>query len=750
MKIISLLFAVVMLMTSLAHADEASVTLLQRAAAYRQRGDDTQAAQLLRQALPQASSAQERQRIAALLGETLLDLRQYDEAARLLNESAQAGSARERAQIIIDLGNLKVRQKHGEEARAHYLQAVELAADAPELRWAAELNLAALEAPADRPAKLRALADKLPSVTGNSALAARLAVSLGAQAAALGTAGQDIALPAYNLARQRAEDARDARRLAEAYDGLGQLYETRQHGAEAMKLTELGIGFAQQDKALDLLVGLEARRGRLLRAGGKLDQARAAYSRSVDYLQQLRHAIPIEYQNGRSSFRDTLEPIYLELADLLLQKGAESVGDEQQQLFRQARDTLETMKRAELDDYLGDRCATSSTQGTILPPGTAVLYPVLLKDRVDVLLETSAGLRRGSMPIPGNKLRKDASRLARLMRAGESLGDLPSLLYDIMIRPLEGALTAQKIDTLIVVPDGPLRMIPFGALHDGESYLIEKFAVAVAPGLSMLGGGAAAGRSGFQMLLAGMSEAGNVVNKLTPEILSAISGDAEASTSRSLVQKRGIRDLASNLAESRSLIGDTGARERQLKTALALPGVKDEVAGIGKVAKGQTLLDGDFTMERFRQQVTSGRYRMVHIASHGVFGGSAEGSFVLAYDDLIGLNALQAYLASEALEAAPIELLTLSACQTAEGNDRAPLGIAGAALKARARAALGSLWPVSDEASMNLMNTFYSELSRTDITKAKALQQAQLAVMGNPNFSHPFFWAPFILVGNWQ
>jgi CHAT domain-containing protein len=111
---------------------------------------------------------------------------------------------------------------------------------------------------------------------------------------------------------------------------------------------------------------------------------------------------------------------------------------------------------------------------------------------------------------------------------------------------------------------------------------------------------------------------------------------------------------------------------------------------------------------------------------------------------------LQTYLRAESLQKHPIELLSLSACQTAEGDDRAPLGIAGAALRARAASALGSLWPVEDEATKTLMVRFYQGLTTEGLGKAKALQKAQLELLRNKPTAHPFYWAPFVLVGSWQ
>ena len=137
------------------------------------------------------------------------------------------------------------------------------------------------------------------------------------------------------------------------------------------------------------------------------------------------------------------------------------------------------------------------------------------------------------------------------------------------------------------------------------------------------------------------------------------------------------------------------------------------------------------------------------IASHGVFGSNAENSFLMSYDDLLHIDDLEMLLKSDKFEKEPIELLTLSACQTAEGDDRAPLGFAGVALKSHARSAMGTLWPISDEAAFNLMTHFYRNLTEKKMTKVKALQQAQLVLLKETDMKNPFYWSPFILVGNW-
>jgi len=162
------------------------------------------------------------------------------------------------------------------------------------------------------------------------------------------------------------------------------------------------------------------------------------------------------------------------------------------------------------------------------------------------------------------------------------------------------------------------------------------------------------------------------------------------------------------------------------------------------------MLDEAFTARAFQGEAGSGDYRIVHIASHGVFGGSADTSFIMAYDDVLSMRDLQSLLHGERFRRKPMELLTLSACQSAEGDDRSPLGISGAAVKARAKSVLGTLWPVEDDAARTVMERFYRLLAGGAASKVKALQAAQVETMRERRFEHPFFWAPFVLIGNWQ
>jgi CHAT domain-containing protein len=459
-----------------------------------------------------------------------------------------------------------------------------------------------------------------------------------------------------------------------------------------------------------------------LRQQGHDDQALRAYQSAVEHIENIRQDIPVEYVDGRSSFRETLEPIYLGLADLLLQEAAKPGVQGQAQLFRQARDTVELIKQTELQDYLGDRCVVESARplrGASLPSRTAVFYPVILENRLELLLETRQGIERRRVDITGASVRDKALGFARSVREAR-LDYLTRALYDLLLRPLEKVFTQHEIETIVVVPDGPLRLVPMGALYDGERFAIERFAIAIAPGLTITSA-IQHGKAGGRLLLAGLSEPGPVVEKLPKQI---------------------VEEFVTEEAT-----GET--RSAQLKRKLALPGVKEEIETLKRRTLSDALLDSEFTVDLFRRQVTSGDYRIVHIASHAVFSHSAQTSFIMAYDDILTIDDLEKLLRAEALQLSPIEMLTLSACQTAEGDDRAPLGIAGAVLKARAGSALGSLWPVADEATKAFMIRFYELFSRDRLAKTQALQRAQVELIENPAFQHPYFWAPFILVGSW-
>ena len=201
------------------------------------------------------------------------------------------------------------------------------------------------------------------------------------------------------------------------------------------------------------------------------------------------------------------------------------------------------------------------------------------------------------------------------------------------------------------VLDGLLRNIPMAALHDGEGYLIEKYSIALTPGLQLLN-----------------------PQPLAPE-------------------ERTV--LTAGLSQARAGFS-------------ALPNVIRELEEIGA---SRVLLNEEFTGDALQKELNQFPFPVIHIATHGQFSSQAEDTFILAYDRKINVKELDALLRNRQEEGGnPIELLVFSACETARGDDRAALGLAGVAVRAGARSTLATLWQVNDSSTAELMAKFYREL----------------------------------------
>ena len=157
--------------------------------------------------------------------------------------------------------------------------------------------------------------------------------------------------------------------------------------------------------------------------------------------------------------------------------------------------------------------------------------------------------------------------------------------------------------------------------------------------------------------------------------------------------------------------------------------------------------DDTFLLTTVEEELASSSFTIAHFATHGSSSGDHTESFILTYDDRLTLNGLRDILAERGDD--PLDLLVLSACETAAGDDRAALGLAGVAVQSGAKSVIATLWQVSDSATTELISDFYRNIS-PDSTKAASLRQAQLALLGTDNWSHPAYWAPFLLIGSWR
>ncbi|HEY0837695.1 MAG TPA: CHAT domain-containing protein, partial [Azospirillum sp.] len=434
---------------------------------------------------------------------------------------------------------------------------------------------------------------------------------------------------------------------------------------------------------------------------GAVDAALAAYARAVAVLDEVRGELAGDALQGAGVFRDAIEPVYLGYADLLLRQsgnGGGQGGRDDQDTLRRARAVMEQLKAAELEDYFKDDCVASlesrSRPIDRVAERTAAIYPILLPERTELLVGIGDQIRRVTVPVGRAALTRSVNEFRAFLekRATHQYMDRAKQLYDWLVRPLEPLLREARVDTLVIVPDGPLRTIPLAALHDGHDFLVRRYAVSLSPGLTLI----------------------------DPRPLP--------------------RERASALLAGLS-VGVQGFP--------ALPQVREELAKIAEIVPARMLMDGDFLGDGLAAELRRTPYNVVHIASHGEFLGEHRKSFLLTYDGRLTLDRLEALVRLGRFRTDPVEMLVLSACRTAAGDDRAALGLAGVAIKAGARSALASLWYVSDEAAADLMQAFYRTLRDGDASKAQAVRRAQLALLDNPRFRHPFYWGAFVLIGNW-
>jgi CHAT domain-containing protein len=322
------------------------------------------------------------------------------------------------------------------------------------------------------------------------------------------------------------------------------------------------------------------------------------------------------------------------------------------------------------------------------------IYPILLPERTELLVSLPSGLKRLALPVPGPELEQRVTIFRNALDERDPLRYLQHAhqLYTWLIAPLEADLAAGHVQTLVFVPDGALRLLPWAALHDGQHFLVEKYALAITPSLTL--------------------------------------------TEPRPLPREKARVLAAGVA---------GAVEG----FPPLPRVREELQDIQRLYGGVVLLDQDFAPERLDGALRQGQFEMVHIASHGQFAPEAAQSFLLTAHGKLTLERLAQIVGRLRFREQPLELLTLSACETARGDDRAALGLAGVAIQAGARSAVATLWLVADEAAAVLMEAFYQRLQDPTVSRARALQQAQLTLLQHPQYADPFFWAPFLLINNW-
>jgi CHAT domain-containing protein len=501
-----------------------------------------------------------------------------------------------------------------------------------------------------------------------------------------------------SLIRAMNEAITEARALgdkrAESY-GLGELgglYECLGNVARSRQLTEQALYRAQPQEAPDIAYQWQWQLGRLFAEQGKREDAIAAYKSAVETLKLAREDLLALKTDVQYSFRDRIEPMYRQYLDLLLQPEA-------------SNDNLETatkmvgeLQLAELENFLRCRITNLVSIDKVEQPPAAIIYPVLLKDRLEVIVKVPElkSIQHHRQDIPpqnaNDVLFKLSGELAK--KANDtSTQILPSAqqLYDWFIRPIENL---PDDGTLVFILESVFQQVPMAILHDRDRYLVEKYSIAtnlgsLLPDLKVLEPGQ------WETLIAG-------INKKAESF-----------------KREGLPELFH---------------------------VAQEVKNIAEAVPSFRLENEAFTRVALREEVKVKPFSVLHISTHGTFDSNPKKTRIYAWDDTINVDELGVLLRNKI---DPIELLVLSACETANGDRRAPLGIAGVALRANTKSTVASLWKVMDGTTANLMEQFYKKLNQPNTSKAEALRQAQLNFIQNENYKHPYYWSAFILAGNW-
>jgi CHAT domain-containing protein/Tfp pilus assembly protein PilF len=696
---------------------EQSQALVAAAQASESMGQVTQALQQLELALTLAQQSQDKVWTATVLsnlGHAYLAGRQPEAAMPHLTqalETAPQNATPVIAAIHNNLGLAQVAQKKMPEALASFTEAANKAAEAGvrPLAVRSQINAGRTALALNQPEAARNWFDKaldgLKDFDPSHEKATSL-IQIGLGYHELRTAMPADATPlllrsagSFVEAGDVADKIHDVRTKSYAEGYLGHLYETEHRYDEGLQLTRQAIFSAQAASAPESLYRWEWQLGRLLADTGKLDEAITAYYRAADVLKPIRMEVASAMSIGAISGEESIKSLFSEQADLLFQRATRTADEKaMEDYLRHARDAIESYKAAELRDYFRDECVDALqaklTKLDTVSPTTAVIYPIIFPDRTELLASFSSGLRRYTIPVTSEVLTKEVRTFRRTVEKRTTLEYLEhsQQLYDWLIRPLESELIRQKIQTLVFVPDGALRTIPFSALHDGKTFLIQKYALAMTPGLYL--------------------------------------------TDPRPINLQKIRTLAGGLI-------------RSVQGFPSLPYVAEEVQSVRSLFEADQLINEEFRTGLLEQELRESRYGILHIATHGKFTSDVNNSFLLTFDGKLTMTKLEQLIGLFRFRQDPLELLTLSACQTAVGDDRAALGLAGVAIKAGARSALATLWFINDEASAELIAEFYRQLRDPSVSKAVAIQRAQIKLLGDRIYDHPAYWSPFLLLNNW-
>jgi CHAT domain-containing protein len=499
---------------------------------------------------------------------------------------------------------------------------------------------------------------------------------------------QTVALDNANLGLSESQKDNDLRSLSKAYGIVGKVNQHQGQSDIALDAFKRASSAAESIRAYDLLYQWQWETAKLYAAQGDRVKALALYQQAINCIRKVRSEMLSLKTDVQYLFRDSIEPVYREYLGLMFKTA--------QPDLRRIVAINEELQIAELENYL--RCGGLNL-GSILnlksaqSPEASAYFVRLPKHYGLIVRNKSGGLSHQTIDrkpvdalINRTKTYLQSDRLPQVSQSPE-FRETFSALYQQLIAPISQFLPQTGHLTLSV--DSDLQSIPWGLLYDGQKYLIEKYSLSLTPGANIQ--------------------------------------DPQPLAKRTSALVAGVSKFPNNPEYS------------------PLPAVETEIKAISQPLKAKTLVNEQFQKDKLFRN--AGSSSILHLASHAQVSSDPQNTYILGWNGKFTLSQLDQLIKSR--QNNPLELLVLSACQTAAGDRRATLGIAGTAYQAGARSIVASLWVVNDESQAILMSEFYNHLINKGQGKGEALRQAQLKLLRSDRYSSPYYWANMVLLGSW-
>ena len=417
-----------------------------------------------------------------------------------------------------------------------------------------------------------------------------------------------------------------------------------------------------------------------------IESAEKMYVGAIDSLDRVRESIFSINPDFQLSFKDEVEPVYREYMQLLFNRTTPN--------FRRLIETQEELKLAELENFLQCGKLNLKKESNKLAEDLTTIHLIDLFENLIVIVNKGDDFHYHA--IDKKLINNDIDDLIRITQLEkfylfESELFITRLknLYKRIIFPIKNKLP--PFGKLVFVADNYFQNIPIEMFHDGDRYLLENYSVVTA-----------------------LTSSRNQIKGFSKEQLKVLF--------------LGVSKFNSNLNE-------TGI--------VPLPEVEREAKFVrSNVTKIKVFLNQKFTYRKLQETDLKKPFPIVHLSTHGQFSSNPEDTFIWSWKEKINVRDIEYFIKNQEES---IKLLVLSACQTAKGDKHSALGLAGVSVISGAEKTIGTLWLVDSATTALIMRDFYKGL-KDGLDEAEALRVAKMNILKNPRYSHPYFWAPFILV----